>query len=427
VATIHKLSARAVATAKRPGWLADGGGLFLQVTIGVDGKPRRSWIFRFTAPDGRRREMGMGSTYKVSLSQARHAAHAARKQLGANVDPIDARFAGRAAAKVARATVMTFEDCAIAYIEAHAPSWKNQRHRTQWRNTLKTFAFPVIGAKPVHHVDVTAIMRVVEPIWCDKHETARRLLGRVEAILDWAAIRGYRTGENPARWRGHLEKALPSIKKAVRVGHHRALPHGELPNFMARLSEQNGISARALEFCILTATRTSETLGARWSEFDLEAGLWIIPANRMKVPREHRVPLSQRALMALSENASKVTDTEFVFPNPNSGAALSNMALLATLKRMGRDDLTVHGFRSTFRDWAAEQTDFAREVAEAALAHSIGSAVEAAYRRGDLFCKRKALMTAWAAHCSARAPEFPASTGMGATDDTRTTAEAVRA
>jgi integrase len=400
---IHRLSARTVATATKPGLYADGGGLYLQVTRGADGKPRRSWLLRFTAPRRRRREMGLGNARLVSLTDARDAALVARRQAHAGIDPIDARDAARAKAAAACAKAMTFRQCAEAYLATHASSWKNAKHSKQWQNTLETYAYPIIGDTPVAEVDGALVMAVLDPIWLTKIETASRVRGRIETVLDWARVRGHRNGDNPARWRGHLQKALPTIKKSLRVIHHPALPFADAPIFMRKLAEQEGVSARALAFCILTSTRTGETIHARWAEIDLEQRLWIIPAVRMKMAREHRVPLSAPAIAILRETRSRLDGAPdgaaFVFPSRRSGRALSNMALLATLKRMGRSDLTTHGFRSTFRDWVAERTDFPQEVAEASLAHIVGDAVEAAYRRGDFFDKRRRLMEAWGDYC----------------------------
>lgn len=399
MAGIHRLSARAVATAKAPGLYADGGGLYLQVTRGRDGTPRRSWLLRYSAPDGRRREMGLGPASLISLSDVRRAALAARAQAKAGIDPIDARSGEKAKAAASRTKAMTFRECADAYLASHASSWKNAKHRWQWANTLEVHAYPVFGDTRVGDVDVDLVMRVLDPIWLTKTETATRLRGRIEAILDWAAVRGHRKGENPARWRGHLQKALPTIKKSLRVKHHPALPYSEMAQFMKQLAKQAGVSARALEFCILTSTRTGETIHARWNEIDLTCRVWTIPAERMKIPREHRVPLSSAALHILADVGSGTQPDDFIFPGLRAGRPLSNMALLMTLKRMGRGDLTTHGFRSTFRDWSAESTDFSPEVAEAALAHAVSNQVEAAYRRGDLLDKRRQLMEVWGTYC----------------------------
>lgn len=293
---------------------------------------------------------------------------------------------------------VTFRQAAEAYIAANRGSWKSAKHAEQWSATLERFAYPVIGDRSVAEIDVAAVLGVLEQsigdatFWNAKAETARRVRGRIETILDYAKVRQLRTGENPARWGGNLEMALPA--KGPKVKHHPALPYADIAEFMAQLRTRDGVSARALEFCILTAVRTGEVLGARWSEIDLAAKLWTIPGERMKAGAEHRVPLTDRCIEILGEPGEGL-----VFPGPRG--QLSNMALLSVLARMGRDDITVHGFRSTFRDWAAEATDHPREVAEMALAHTIGNKVEAAYRRGDLFEKRRRLMDDWAAHCGA--------------------------
>jgi integrase len=263
---------------------------------------------------------------------------------------------------------------------------------------LATYAFPIFGDLPVQAIDLGFVMKVIEPIWATKTETASRLRGRVESILDWAATRGYRKGDNPARWRGHLENLLPKRTKVRRVEHHAALPYAQVGTFIQALREQQGVAALALEFCILTATRTSETIGARWEEIDLDGAVWTVPAGRIKAGKEHKVPLSTPAAAILYKLAAAPA-ADFVFPGGKAGRPLSNMALLALLRRMGRPDLTVHGFRSAFRDWAAELTNFPREVCEMALAHAIGDKVEAAYRRGDLFAKRRQLMEGWARYC----------------------------
>ncbi len=396
---IHRLTARGIAAAKSPGFYADGDGLYLQVTMGALGTVKRSWLVRYTL-NGRRREMGLGPVSLVSLSEARDAAHDVRKRVRAGEDPIEARRAERAKALAASAKAMSFQDCANAYIDAHKSGWKNAKHSEQWRATLEAYAYPVFGARPVSDVDAAQVMRVLDPIWTEKNETARRVRGRIESILDWAQVRGLRKGENPARWKGHLEKALPTIKKSLRVKHHPALPFAQMPAFMAKLSQTPGVSAQALGFCVLTATRTNETLGARWSEFDLTAKVWTIPAARIKAAREHRVPLSEAALAILRQRGVPARSNDHVFSGMRADSALSNTALLMTLKRIGYDAVTTHGFRSSFRDWAAEGTDFPSEVAEAALAHTIGNQVEAAYRRGDLFDKRRQMMEAWARHCA---------------------------
>ena len=397
VRQIGKLSAFTVSRAKEPRYYGDGGGLWLQVTKAG----AKSWVFRFTLRD-RSREMGLGPLHTVSLADARDAALQCRRLLREGIDPIEDRRDKRAAALLDAARAMTFNSCAEAYIEAHEAGWRSAKHAGQWRATLKTYAGPVLGELAVQSIDVGLVMKVLEPIWVEKTETASRLRGRIEGVLDWATVRGYRRGENPARWRGHLDSLLPSRAKVRRVKHHAALPYAEIGAFMRELRTQNGFAATALEFAILTATRTSETIGATWDEIDLAAGVWTIPATRIKAGSEHRVPLSVPALDILKRmNKTRLGDN--VFPGGKHGKPLSNMALLKVKERMGRADLTVHGFRSTFRDWAAEQTNFPREVAEKSLAHAIGDRVEAAYRRGDLFQKRKRLMDEWSRFCDSPA------------------------
>jgi integrase len=293
---------------------------------------------------------------------------------------------------------MTFRQCAEAYVAAHKAGWRNAKHARQWTSTLATYAYPVFGSLPVQRIDVGLVMKVVEPIWQTKTETAGRLRGRIENVLDWASTRGYRQGDNPARWRGHLENLLPKRGKVRKVRHHPALPYQEIGTFMAALRSQEGIAARALEFAILTAVRTGEAIGAVWDEIDLRAKTWTIPAERMKGGLAHRVPLSD-AVVAIVESMKPLANARFVFPGTRAAKPLADSALADALKRLARDDLTVHGFRSTFRDWAAETTAFPREVAEMALAHVVGNKVESAYRRGDLLEKRRLLMDAWATYC----------------------------
>lgn len=399
----HRLTAAAVRNARKLGMLHDGGGLYLQITEGAEpDTPRKSWLLRYQSPLGRRREMGLGSAETVTLATARDLAEAAKALAGRGVDPIEQRKADRAAAALEAARAMTFREAAEAYMKAHAHDWRNEKHRAQWTATLDAYAYPVLGPLPVAAIDVALVLRVVEPIWLTKRETASRVRGRIEAILDWCAVRGYRHGDNPARWRGHLQKALPKRPKAVK--HHAALPLADLGAFMASLREVRGTAALALEFCILTATRTNETLGARWAEIDLDAAVWTIPAERMKANREHRVPLSRQAVALLRKVEPLATPrTRYVFPGADRKSPLSGMSMLMTLRRMKRPDgkpyaesVTVHGFRSVFRDWAADATRFPREVAEAALAHTLRDQTEAAYRRGDALAKRRQLMQAWA-------------------------------
>lgn len=395
---IEKLSAKLVQSLAKPGRYGDGGGLWLQVTAPkAEGrKPTKSWVLRYML-NGRAREMGLGPLDLVSLAEARTRTIAARKLLLDGIDPLEARREQRAAARLEAAAVLTFEECAARYIAAHESSWKNPKHRAQWSSTLKTYAYPVIGKLSVAAVDTRMVLKVIEPIWQEKPETASRLRGRIEAVLDWATVRTYRTGDNPARWKGHLSEVLPSKSKVAKVKHHAALPYSQVGAFMADLREQIGYSARALEFAILTAARTGEVIGATRSEIDLEAKVWIIPASRMKAEREHRIPLSSRAIEIIE--AMPDGEGEYIFPGGRKGRPLSQMALLTTLRRMGRGDLTTHGFRSTFRDWCAEQTAYPAEAAELALAHTVSDKVEAAYRRGDMFEKRRRMMADWANYC----------------------------
>ncbi len=409
-----KLKALNVAREKRAGIYGDGGGLYLQVTA----SGAKSWIFRYWIAErdaagelirdprtgkakGRSREMGLGSFATVSLAEARDHALECRKLRENDIDPIDAREGARREAALERAKSLEFKEAAEAYIGAHRVAWKNDKHAAQWRATLKTYAYPVLGDLPLQIIDTTLIMKVIEPLWSKKPETASRLRGRIESVLDWATVRGYRQGDNPARWRGHLDKLLPARSKVRKVKHHSALSYAELPVFLVKLREQDSVAARALEFTILTAARTSETIGAKHAEIDRKNKLWTVPTNRMKASKEHRVPLADRALAILDEIKEADGDqTNFVFPGRTSDQSLSNMAMLKVLERMGRSDLTVHGFRSTFRDWAAERTNFPNEVIEMALAHAIDYKTEAAYRRGDLLEKRRLLIRAWANYCA---------------------------
>ena len=384
---INRLSPLQVARVLRPGLYADGAGLYLQVGEGGT----KSWVFRFMLA-GRAREMGLGPLHTVSLADARKRA-------------LEARQMRLQAARAEQARVVTFDDAAEQYVAGHERGWRNAKHGAQWRSTLKAYASPHFGGLNVAEIDTALVAKCLEAIWGTKTETASRVRGRIESVLDWAATRGLRTGENPARWKGHLENILPKRSKVRRVKHHPALRYADIAALLQVVRRQEGIASRALEFLVLTATRTSEVLGARWAEFDLDAAVWAIPADRIKAGREHRVPLSLRVLELLSE-MQETQRSELVFPAADASKSLSNMALLAVLRRIQRDDLTVHGFRSTFRDWAAEQTNYAREVAEQALAHAIGDKVEAAYRRGDLFEKRRRMMAEWARFCAS--PVVPA-------------------
>jgi integrase len=393
----ERLSAKAVTHARKPGYYADGGGLYLQVSE----SGTKSWIFRY-ALAGRAREMGLGPEHTVGLAEARQRAVANRLMLVDGIDPIEARNARRAGDALNAARSITFSECATAYIKAHRSGWRNAKHAGQWVTTLEEYAAPVIGTLSVQAVDTPLVMKILEPIWQDKTQTANRLRGRIESVLDWAKAREYRTGDNPARWRGHLDQLLPKPRKVAKVEHLAALPYAQVGEFMELLRAQEGMAARALELLILTAARTGEILRAKWEEIDLNAALWTIPKARMKSHREHRVPLSPPAVKLLQDLEAK-RQSDYVFPGRKIGAALPVTAMLAfLLKRMGRDDLTVHGFRSTFRDWTSERTNYPREVCEMALAHAVSDQTEAAYRRGDLFEKRRRLMAEWAKHCETK-------------------------
>lgn len=389
-----KLTALGVTRLKTPGMYGDGGGLWLQVS----GKGGKSWVFRYTL-QGKSREMGLGPVSTFSLAEARDKALTCRKLCYNGIDPIETRREQRQDAAVEAAKAITFHTCAAGYIAAHKAGWRNDKHAAQWTATLETYAHPVFGDLPVQAVDTGLVLKALEAIWNTKPETATRVRGRIESVLDWAATRGYRHGENPARWKGHLANLLPKRSKVRKVEHHPALPFKQVPEFMALVAAQPGTAAKLMAFTILTAARTGEALGARWSEIDIESGIWTVPAERMKARSEHRVPLPEAALAILAE--MRGLDAEFVFPGGRRGKPLSNMAMLVLLRRMERTDLTVHGFRSSFRDWASETTHFPSEVVEMALAHTVESKVERAYRRGDLFEKRRELMAAWATYCSA--------------------------
>jgi len=416
---VQRLNAMTLKLLAEPGLYPDGGGLHLQVT----GAGGRSWVFRYWV-SGRERRMGLGSLHMVSLAEARDAAERARRLRFQGVDPLEERrgrqvgdgaesySAAPSASEPAQlvperpTTALTFAAAVEAYIDGNRAAWRNEKHAKQWTSTLKTYAFPYMGALALHEIEIKQVLAALQPIWIEKSETASRVRGRVEAVLDWATAQGHRSGENPARWKGHLEMILPAKSKVAPVTHHPALPFAEMRAFMKRLAGVNGVAARALEFTILTAARTGEVIGAEWSEIDLTAGLWTIPAGRMKGQKEHRVPLSSHAVVILNDAKKRALDRGAdalsgpVFPGMREGQGLSNMSLLKVLKTLNRRDLTTHGFRSTFRDWAAETTSYSGEIVEMALAHTIANRVEAAYRRGDLLEKRRGLMEEWAITCT---------------------------
>jgi len=389
---MNRLSASTVASKRRAGKYHDGGGLHLKVQINTSGSITKSWLFRFYR-GGREVWMGLGAIYDVSLADARAKARKCRDLLGEGKNPLLERNRDRMEARLAEARSVTFEDCAEAFLASHEAGWRNDKHRGQWRNTLETYAYPVIGKLPVAEIDVALVRRILDPIWYTKTETATRVRQRVEKVLDYASASQYRAGENPARWQGNLKELLPAAAKLKKVRNHPALPYAQIHSFVNVLRDQEGTAARALEFTILTAARTNEVIGARWSEIDFENALWTIPGDRMKAGKSHTVPLPPRGIAILKYLNDQ--DPKWVFPGLKDGNPLSNMAMLTLLKRMKRTELTVHGFRSTFRDWAAESTTYPAEVCEMALAHRISDTAEAAYRRGDLLEKRRRLMRDW--------------------------------
>ncbi len=382
-----------------PGYHFVGGvdGVALQVTH----SGARSWVLRAMVA-GKRRDIGLGGFPDVTLAVARERARNARDKIAAGVDPIEEKRAARAALAAARASAITFKKAATEYIAAQETGWKNAKHASQWRNTLETYAYPVIGEIFVAEISTEHVMKVLNPIWAEKTETASRVRGRVESVLNWATARGYRSGENPARWRGHLENLLAARSKVQKVVHHAALPYKDVAQFMRELRMVSGQGARALELAILTAARSNEVRGATWGEFDLDSGLWTVPAERMKAGKEHWVPLSDQALRLLRRLPMGDPD-EIVFPN-SKGTPLSDMTLTAVLRRM-KYAVTAHGFRSTFRDWAGEIAHHEREVIEHALAHQLKDKAEAAYARGTMLPKRTRLMADWGNYCDKVAPK----------------------
>jgi integrase len=390
---VNLLTALDVERKRDPGLYFDGEGLYLQVT----GAGARSWIYRYTLK-GKARWQGLGSAQQVSLKDARIARDGAQSMVRKGIDPVGEKRAAREAQKTDKPKVLTFREAVAKYLDKHDDTWSSPKHRQQWQNTLQTYAFPEIGDTPVNQITATHVVAILEPIWKLKSETARRVRGRIEIVLDYVADPDDHAFRNPAALTERLKKALPKLKKR-KPEHHAALPYPEIGHFMFELRERDAIAARALEFVILTAARTTEVLQAAWTEVDFEAAVWTIPADRMKAGKEHRVPLSPAAMAVLSGMA-RIRQNDLIFPGTKPGQPLSNMTMLKVLERLGYPDLTVHGFRSTFRDWAAERTNYPNEVVEMALAHAIGNKVEKAYRRGDLFEKRRRLMDDWAAFCS---------------------------
>jgi integrase len=418
-----KLTALEVTKKTTPGMYGDGGGLYLQVT--GDGKERiaKSWIFRYRfrghiskAGKPLAREMGLGSVDTWTLAEARKRARRQRQLLDEGKDPIEVRKAQDQASALEKAKTTTFQECAKAYIKAHKAGWKNAKHAEQWSATLETWAYPIIGKLPVGGITTDLVLKVLEqPVgdqpdaptfWTARTETASRVRGRIENVLDWAKAKKLRDGDNPARWKGLLDKPLPAPSKVSPVEHHKALPYADLPRFLAELRRRDSLSARALEYTILTTARTSDTIGVVRPEVDREGRTWTVPAARLKGKkgarkRDHVVPLSHRALEILEKQPER---SEYLFAN-EAGEPLSNMAMLELLQGMGfGEDLTVHGFRSTFKDWCSEQTGYPNEMSELALAHTVSDKVEAAYRRGDMREKRRRMMADWAAYCESPAP-----------------------
>lgn len=396
-----ELSALEVSRLTHPGNHAAGGvtGLYLYVNEAHG----RSWVLR-TMVGGKRKHLGLGGYPSVTLAQAREKAREAREQISKGVDPVHGRQLAASALRAQQASRRTFQEVASAFISFQEAGWKNAKHRKQWSSTLETYAYPILGQMSVDAITEHHVIAVLEPIWTEKSETASRLRGRIESILDWARVRGHREGENPARWKGHLDKVFPAQSKIRQVRHFQAMPAPATPAFVMQLARQQGSSARALRFLILTAARSGEVRGAQWAEIDLEQSIWTIPALRMKAKREHRVPLSSAVLDVLDEAKSHQGsgDQALIFSSPKGGM-LSDMSLTAVMRRMGMEAVP-HGFRSTFRDWVGESTEFQSELAEMALAHVLPNRTEAAYRRGDALEKRRALMDAWALHCLSAEP-----------------------
>lgn len=413
---LHKLSALQVTKLNKPGLYGDGGGLTLQIAPSGS----KSWLFRFMR-EGKAYGMGLGPTHTISLAEARHKALEARKLLLDGLNPLEVKKEALEERALEQAKRMTFDQCAKAYIDAHKAGWKNDKHIQQWTNTIEAYASPFFGNLPVAEVDTALVVKSLSLIWQTRPETASRLRGRIESVLGWATTSGYRVGENPARWKGHLENLLANVSKTARIQNHPSLPWQKIFDFMSALHKREGSAARAVEFTILTACRSGEVRGAQWTEFDFTEKLWTIPAERMKAGREHQVPLSDAALTVLASmqadavskarQATSSKPSAHVFPG-SKGQIMSDMSLTALVRRMNSETdkptwvdpagkgITVHGFRATFRMWTAETTSYPREVAEHALAHQLPDAVERAYQRGTQFAKRKSLMADWAIQCT---------------------------
>ena len=386
-------SAKGVEAVSKPGYHRCGQGLYLQVSK----QGTKSWLYRYKSPiTQKQREMGLGSLNFVGLAEARQLAISQKRLVIDGKDPIEERKRSRVEQQLSQARNLSFEDVALACITSKSHEWKNAKHAQQWKNTLATYAFPVIGHLPISEITTDLILRILEPIWVTKAETASRVRQRLETIWDYGKARNYVDGENPARLKGHLDKILSKTAKVKRVRHFPALPYNEIGRFVKELRTRSGYSALGLEFLILTAAGTGEIIGAKWSEIDLEKAVWTIPSERMKAGVEHRVPLPSRAVEILESINSNRNPEQHVFSGWKRNTGLSNNAFLALLKKMQRSDITPHGFRSTFRDWAAEEAhQFSNETVELSLAHKVANSVEAAYRRGDQLERRRELMSEW--------------------------------
>jgi integrase len=381
--TSKRLSALDVKAKSEPGRYADGDGLYLNVAAGKS----KSWVFLWMK-NGKRREMGLGSYPTISLVAARQRADECRRQVAEGLDPITERK---------KAAPVTFGEAADQFLASMSSSFRNEKHRDQWKMTLGDAYCAKLRKQSISAVDTEDVLQVLTPIWQTKAETASRIRGRIERVLDYATVKGWRTGENPARWRGHLKNALPARQKLAR-GHHAAMPYAQVPAYVKRLQSAEAMAARGLEFLILTASRSGEVMGAQWPEFDLEKAIWTVPAERMKAGKEHRVPLSPGAVTIIKAlKDAKVND--YVFPGEKKDRPLSPMAFAMLMRRMKFGQYTAHGFRSAFRDWAGDETSFPRELAEAALAHRVGDETERAYRRSDALDRRRKLMEAWTDYC----------------------------
>jgi integrase len=392
--TLNRLSIKSVESNRRkPGMYADGGGLYLRVAEGGS----KQWIFRY-AVNGRLRDMGIGPEHTLTLAEARERATEARKLRLDGIDPIEHKRAQRAALQAAAAKAMTFKQCAEGFIRDNERKWDNAKHRDEWKTTLEKYVYPILGNLPVAAIDTPLVLKVIKPLWERVPETASRVRGRIENILGWATVHHYRAGDNPARWRGHLKHALPARSEIAKVEHHPALPYAQIGTFMANVRRQESVGARCLEFIALTVARSGEAINATWNEINMAARVWTIPAARMKARKEHRVPLSDAATAVL-ENMRAVCHSDYIFPGAREGRPVGENTPARLARLAAGTDITVHGLRSTFRDWVAECTAFPRELAEVALAHAVGSDVERAYQRSDLLAKRAKLMQAWADYC----------------------------